>query len=252
MSSIKIKETIKFLEKEISKSENLLKWLESEESIKSLEFELILIRDEVKEYLCREEGQFYSQGDIAIAEKEILKLEKLLKSLKSDESIKSLKTKEELKRDRTRMLLFIKQEQFYFQSDIAVKIGRTEKTIRSWIQKYSKNGYRGLLQEKRGGNNTRVISDKAKKFISKAVKLFSERNWDAHDLEISFFIELKSLIEESHGEKIDYHAFYSYFRRNYKEEFKLLREMFSEKRKIKAIAQRSKKQEEREWAEYGF
>lgn len=151
-------------------------------------------------------------------------------------------SKEKLKEDRIKTLLYIKEKKFHFQSDIGDDLGRTEKTIRSWIQEYSKNGYRGLLTVKSGGNNTRTISDKAVKLISKFVKLFSKKKWSPYDFEISSFIELKFLLEKKLGETIDYDALYSHFRRNYKAEFKLLRDLIKEKRKTEKISPRRKEQ----------
>lgn len=151
-------------------------------------------------------------------------------------------SKEKLKEDRIKTLLYIKEKKFHFQSDIGDDLERTEKTIRGWIQEYSKNGYRGLLKIKRGGNNTRTISDKARKLISKFVKFFSKKDWSPYDFEISSFIELKLFFEEKLSEIIDYDALYSHFRRNYEAEFKLLRDLFSEKRKIKKISPRLNKQ----------
>lgn len=180
---------------------------------------------------------------------------KISTDIKESEEVlkkKLLNSRGKLKRDRIKTLLYIKKNKYYFQCDIARELGRTEKTIRGWILEYSKNGYTSLLKVKIGGNNTRTISKKTIKLISKAIKFCSEKKWDPYSIEISSFFKLKSLIEESHGEKIDYHAFYSYFRRNYKEEFKLLREMFSEKRAIKAMSRRSKKQIKRYLAEFGL
>lgn len=74
------------------------------------------------------------------------------------------------RRDRIKTLLFIKEEEFHYQSEIGKKLGRTEKTIRNWLKEYQENGYLGLLKVKIGGNNTRTISDKAVKLISKKLK----------------------------------------------------------------------------------
>lgn len=236
---IEIKESIEFLEREILKSEKLLESLKSEESIKSLETEEKLKRDKNKSLLHLEEGQFHFQRDITVLQKEILKSEKLLKSLETEESLKSLKTKEELKRDRNQTLLCIIEGKFPFQSDIVDKVGRTEKTIRSWIQEYSKNGYRGLLKEKRGGNNTRTISNEAIKHASKfsneisIIKDMFEDDQVNLDYGWSSFIEVKLQFEKKLGEKIEYHALYSHFRRNHEIEFNFLKYFFSEKRKAK-------------------
>jgi len=55
------------------------------------------------------------------------------------------------KDDRIKILLYIKQEKYHFQSDIRKKL---ERTIRDWIQEYVKIGLSTLLEVKHGGNNT--------------------------------------------------------------------------------------------------
>lgn len=148
-------------------------------------------------------------------------------------------SKGELQRDKIRTLLYIKEKEFHFQSDIAKDLRRTEKTIRVWIQEYSINGYRALLEEKRGGNNTRTISNKAIKHASifsneiSKLKKMSKEDWISFDLDLSSFVELKLLIEKELGEKIEYHALYSHFTKNHEIEFNFLKDFFSEKRKAK-------------------
>ena len=39
-----------------------------------------------------------------------------------------------LKQDRIKALLYIKKEQYFFQSEIDKKLGRTEKTVGQWLQ----------------------------------------------------------------------------------------------------------------------
>ncbi|MCQ4142675.1 hypothetical protein [Chryseobacterium sp. EO14] len=39
-----------------------------------------------------------------------------------------------LKQDRIKTLIYIKKGEYSYQSDIAKKLGRGEKTIRTWIQ----------------------------------------------------------------------------------------------------------------------
>jgi transposase len=149
-------------------------------------------------------------------------------------------SKGKLTSDKIKTLLYIKEKKNYLQSDIGKDLGRTEKTIRGWIRKYSINGYRGLLEEKRGGNNTRTISNKAVKQAYKFSNEISilrdmslEKDRISFDLDLSSFIELKLLFEKKLGEKIEYHALYSHFRRNHKVEFNFLKDLFLEKRKAK-------------------
>lgn len=149
-------------------------------------------------------------------------------------------SKGKLRSDKIKTLLYIKEEKFHFQSDIGKDLVRTEKTIRAWIKEYSINGYKSLLKDKRGGNNTRTISSKAVKHASKISKEISilakmslEKNWVSFEYGLSSFIEFKLLFEKELGEKIEYHALYSHFRRNHKVEFKFLKDYFSKKRKGK-------------------
>jgi transposase len=144
--------------------------------------------------------------------------------------------RDKLKRDRIKTLLYIKdKKKYHFQSEIGKKLGRTEKTIRGWIKTYQVNGYSGLLAPKIGGNNTRTISDKALKLISKKIRK------SHNDLEFSSFIELKILLEQELDEIIDYNALYSHLRRKHKEKFILLKKMFSDKRNKKGISPRLQK-----------
>lgn len=165
-------------------------------------------------------------------------------TIKIKESIEILRkrlseSKGKLSSDKIKTLLYIKERKFHFQSDIGKDLGRTEKTIRDWIKEYSINGYRNLLKDKRGGNNTRTISRKAVKHTSKVLngisllKDMSEKNDGSFDLHLSSFKELKLLFEKKLDEKIEYHALYSHFRRNHKVEFNFLKDLFLEKRKTK-------------------
>jgi transposase len=166
-------------------------------------------------------------------------------TIKIKESIEILRkrlseSKGKLSSDKIKTLLYIKERKFHFQSDIGKDLGRTEKTIRDWIKEYSINGYRDLLKDKRGGNNTRTISNKAVKHASKVSNGISllkdmslEKDRVSFDLDLSSFIELKLLFEKKLGEKIEYHALYSHFRRNHKVEFNFLKDLFLEKRKAK-------------------
>lgn len=165
-------------------------------------------------------------------------------TIKIKESIEILRkrlseSRGKLSSDKIKTLLYIKEGKFHFQSDIGKDLGRTEKTIRDWIKEYSINGYRNLLKDKRGGNNTRTISCKAVKHASKfsngiyLLKDMSEKDMGSFDLDLSSFKELKLLFEKKLGEKIEYHALYSHFRRNHKVEFNYLKDLFLEKRKAK-------------------
>ena len=124
------------------------------------------------------------------------------------------KIKEPLKKDRIKTLLYIKKNQSFSQSEIAKKLGRTEKTIRTWLQTYILKGFSGLLEVVSGGNNTRTISDKM-------ILLIDQKLNDSNTI-IKSYVELKAILEEESGEKIDYGALYSHCRRKYKSKLKIL------------------------------
>ena len=120
-----------------------------------------------------------------------------------------------LKKDRIKTLIYVKTERYVFQSDIAKKLGRTEKTIRDWLQKYSSYGFSCLLEVKSGGNNTRTISDKMIQSIEKKLTDSSTT--------ITSYVELKLLLEDELQEDIKYGALYSHCRRRLKSKLKVAR-----------------------------
>ncbi len=126
-----------------------------------------------------------------------------------------------LKKDRLKTLLFVKQGKYQYQSEIGVKLGRTEKTIRGWIQEYSKNGYQSMLEVKSGGNNTRTIGSDVAGFIAKKVS-------DVHTT-ITSYIELQLLIEEEFGQKITYGALYTHCKSKHKSKLKVARKSHHKK-----------------------
>lgn len=132
-----------------------------------------------------------------------------------------LKAKGLLKKDRLKVLIYIKEEKYHFQSDIAKKLGRTEKTVRQWIQRYVQSGISSLLEVSSGGNNTRKISEKALIFIANKI-LDAETN-------ITSYVELQLIIEEELGEKIPYGALYSHCRRKHKSRLKVARKSHHKK-----------------------
>lgn len=120
-----------------------------------------------------------------------------------------------LKRDRIKTLIYVKTSQYCFQSDIAKKLGRTEKTIRDWLDDYSKNGFASLVEVKSGGNNTRTISDEMILSIEKKITDVKTT--------ITSYVELKHLLEEELKQEIDYGALYSHCRRKFKSKLKVAR-----------------------------
>ncbi|MFK7003504.1 MULTISPECIES: COG3415 family protein [Flavobacterium] len=75
------------------------------------------------------------------------------------------KTSGSLKKDRVKTLILIKKGKYVYYSDIAKKLGRTEKTVRVWGQDYLKNDISEMLCVRSGGNNTKQISDKMAKSV---------------------------------------------------------------------------------------
>ena len=126
-----------------------------------------------------------------------------------------IKETRRLVKDRIKTLLYVKENSLRYQSSIAKKLGRNEKTIRDWLALYSTKGYSELVKVKSGGNNTRTISDKVVKLIE-----FHVTN---SETTITSYIELQHILEESTGEKIAYTALYSHCRQKYKTKLKVSR-----------------------------
>lgn len=125
------------------------------------------------------------------------------------------KTNSRLQQDRIKTLLFLLEKKYHFQSDIAKKLGRTEKTVRDWLKLYDSEGFSSLITVKSGGNNTRTLS-------TKAIDLIAEKVTDATTT-ITSYVELQLLIEEQLNEKVAYGALYSHCRRKFKTKLKVAR-----------------------------
>lgn len=125
------------------------------------------------------------------------------------------KSASSLSKDRIKALIYIKEGKYAFQSDIARKLGRTEKTVRGWLQKYAKVGFSGLTTINSGGNNTKVLSDTVKYFI--AEKLLDSTTT------ITSYVELQLLIEQELGELVPYFTLYAHCRRKHKSKLKVAR-----------------------------
>jgi transposase len=125
------------------------------------------------------------------------------------------KTVGSLKQDRLKTLLLIKKGKHYFYSDIAKKLGRTEKTIRVWVQEYLKNGISGMLEVKSGGNNTKKISEK--------MALSIEQKLTDSKTTITSYVELLELLKEELNESVNYGALYAHCRRKHKAKLKVAR-----------------------------
>jgi len=125
------------------------------------------------------------------------------------------KTVSRLQQDRIKTLLYVATKKYHYQSDIAKKLGRTEKTIRDWLKLYATRGFNALITVNSGGNNTRTLSDKV-------IELIAQKVTDPSTT-ITSYIELQFLLEEQTGEKIAYGALYSHCRRKFKSKLKVAR-----------------------------
>ena len=125
------------------------------------------------------------------------------------------RTTSSLKQDRIKALLFIKKGKYVFYSDIAKKLGRTEKTIRVWIQEYLKDGISSMLEVKSGVNNTRKISDK--------MALSIEQKLSDSITTITSYVELLELLREELNESVNYGALYAHCKRKHKSKLKVAR-----------------------------
>ena len=119
--------------------------------------------------------------------------------------------------------MFVLDNKYHFQSDIAKKLGRTEKTIRDWLKVYSSEGFSSLITVKSGGNNTRTLSDKV-------ITLIEEKVTDSNTT-ITSYVELKHLLEAQTNDKIAYGALYSHCRRKFKTKLKVARKSHYKKDK---------------------
>lgn len=126
-----------------------------------------------------------------------------------------------LQQDRLKVLLYLQKRKYCYQSDLAKKLGRNEKTIREWLKTYAKEGLSAYLRVKSGGNNTRTLSTIVLAFIA-------EKLQDAHT-NITSYVELQTLIETELGERVAYGALYSHCRRKYKAKLKVARKSHHKK-----------------------
>ncbi|QTD37618.1 helix-turn-helix domain-containing protein [Polaribacter batillariae] len=135
----------------------------------------------------------------------------------SEEELSSLlrKAKSERERGRLKVLILVKQGKVVYQSQLAYKLGFTEKTIREWLKTYNSYGLSELITIKVGGNNTRVISERVIDFI--ATQLTNPQTT------VTSYVELQGLIEATFSETIDYGTLYAHCRRKHKSRLKVSR-----------------------------
>ena len=94
----------------------------------------------------------------------------------------------ELRRDRLKMLYYIKKGSDCYRSDLAKKLGRNPTTVGLWIKLYQQEGLSGILQIKSGGNNTKIISNRVITYITEKLHTASTT--------ITSYVELQLLIEQ--------------------------------------------------------
>ena len=125
------------------------------------------------------------------------------------------KSTSRLAQDRIKTLLYVRTKKYEHQSDIAKRLGRTEKTIREWLKSYSSKGFESLVTIKSGGNNTRTLSNQV-------IALIEEKLTDSKTT-ITSYVELLLLIEAETGDRVAYGALYSHCRRKFKSKLKVAR-----------------------------
>ena len=141
-------------------------------------------------------------------------------SITVSESLKELqalllKAQSDRERGRLKALILLKHGKVVYQSQLANKLGFTEKTVRAWLKTYNEQGLSNLITIKVGGNNTRVISCNAIDFI--ATQLTNPQTT------ITSYVELQGLIEAQLCETIDYGTLYAHCRRKHKSKLKVSR-----------------------------
>ena len=137
--------------------------------------------------------------------------------LESEKELRSLLLKSTTDRIRGRIkaLLLLKQNKVYYQSQLARKLGFTEKTIREWLKLYESKGLSSLLTVRVGGNRDSTISNKALQFI--------EAQLNNPQTTITSYVELQQLIENTLGETINYKTLNGYCNRVFKSKLKVSR-----------------------------
>lgn len=125
------------------------------------------------------------------------------------------KTTTDRVRGRIKALLLLKQNKVDYQSQLATKLGFTEKTIREWLKLYKSEGLSSLLKVRVGGNRDSVLSEKALDFI--------ETQLNNPQTTITSYVELQQLIEDTLGETINYKTLNGYCNRVYKSKLKVSR-----------------------------
>ncbi len=137
--------------------------------------------------------------------------------LESEQELRLLLTKTTTDRIRGRIkaLLLLKQNKVDYQSQLASKLGFTEKTIREWLKLYESEGLSSFLTVRVGGNRDSIISNKALQFI--------ETQLNNPQTTITSYVELQQLIEDTLGETVNYKTLNGYCNRVFKSKLKVSR-----------------------------
>ena len=83
--------------------------------------------------------------------------------LESEKELRLLLAKKttERVRGRVKALLLLKQGKVHYQSQLATKLGFTEKTIREWLKLYRSEGLSSLITVRVGGNRDSALPKKS-------------------------------------------------------------------------------------------
>lgn len=139
---------------------------------------------------------------------EILETESVLRNLLR-------KTSTEMYRARIKTLLMLKLNQVSYQNEIGNKLGYTEKTIRTWLQLYKRDGIEKYLKVNFKTNVKKKISNEL------ADSIFNELN--NNETTITSYVELLAILEAKYKVILPYTTLYSHCRRRHKSVLKVAR-----------------------------
>lgn len=137
--------------------------------------------------------------------------------LESEKELRLLLSKNTTDRVRARIkaLLLLKQGKVEYQSQLATKLGFTEKTIREWLKLYQSEGLSSLITVRVGGNRDSVFSKDVLEFI--------EAQLNNSQTTITSYTELHRLIEDTFGQVVNYKTLNGYCKRVFKSKLKVSR-----------------------------
>ncbi|MFV0247913.1 MAG: transposase [Tenacibaculum sp.] len=125
------------------------------------------------------------------------------------------KTTTERVRGRIKALLLLKQGKANYQSQLATKLGFTEKTIREWLKLYRSEGLSSLLTVRVRGNRRSTFS--------KEILAFIKTQLSNPQTTITSYVELQQRIENTFGGVINYKTLHGYCNRVFKSKLKVSR-----------------------------